>query len=191
MSAKMVIPQTEADNGFGLLKDIVAMVKNPDAIDEAYQRRLDAVKLNEAEIKKAEEARVIIAQAEAIKEQQKQEWARLEAAKIEHDGAVKIFGEHVLKDNSRFNEWEDRLTKKQKEQESVDIRHAQERKELDKRAKDIEDSHNEWERSHEAAKKALAESQENHRIEIEKLLVEKNKIKAKAARLAAEAQKDD
>jgi hypothetical protein len=192
MSAKMIIiPQEEADKGFGLLKDIVEMVKNPDAIDKAYQRRLEAVKLTEDEIKKSEEARIVIANAAAIKDQQQQEWARIEATKIEHDGAVKMFGEYVLRGNARFKEWEDRLNEKQKAQDAKDSQHAKERINLDNRAKDIEDNHAEWERTHKADNEALVAAKEATRLEAEKVVVEKAKVKAKAARIAAEAQKDD
>ncbi len=192
MSGSMrIIQQDEADKGFGLLKDIVEMVKNPKAIEAAYEARRKGAQLTDDEVAKATEARAIIAQADALREELKQGHAGLEAAKIEHTGTVKMFGDQVIKESARLNEWEGKLTDKQEKQDATDSRHNQERENLDARAREIEAKHTEWLADYDKRMETIFQTEASQKTENDRMAALAAKLKAKAARVAAEAQRDD
>jgi len=187
MSAKMIIPQAEADQGFGLLKDIVEMVKNPKAIDEAYERRRKAAQMSDDEINKAAEARALIAKADSLKDELKQKEDAIAASKIQHESNVLSHNQSVQKDNDRLNEWEKRLIAQASKQDEVDRVQAEAKKALVARAKEIEDNHAAWEITSKQREDAIA-GKEAAQKDIDAVHKKENeRLKAKAARLAAEA----
>lgn len=191
MSAKMMMNQTQADDGFGLLKDIVAMVKNPKAIDEAYEQRRKAVALNEEEIKKAEDARSLIAKADSLRAELRLEKDAITNAREEHEKGMKLHAEHVAAENKRLSDWETSLNNEKNTHAENVKKHTESVAALVAEEKRIKDSHAEWEvkaKEKEDAQKAVDVAQ---KAEAERLAEVAKKQKEKAARLAKEAAKDD
>lgn len=186
-----VMPAVEADQGFGLLKDIVEMVKNPKAIDEAYERRRKAAQLSDDEVKKAEEARALMAQADALKDELQQHADALAAARAGHLNAVSIHTQQVESENARLAEWEVRLNEAASTQAEQNQRLAEERKKLDDRAAQIEASHAARMDEYNEKLSAMSEVTMLQNERNTRLIAWETKLKAKAARLAAEAQSEE
>jgi len=190
MGAQMIIPQAQADDGFSLLKDIVAMVKNPDAIDEAYQRRLDAAKLTDDEVAKANEARALIAQAAQLKADLNQQQAIIEADKISLSSDISAFETRKQSEADRLKKWEDELS-------TAAVAHTESERKNQETAKALEDQKT-WLESDYAAKvqslndkeMALNGVAEAQKAEDARLATFRDQLKDKAGKLAALAQSD-
>jgi len=190
MGAQMIIPQAQADDGFSLLKDIVAMVKNPDAIDEAYQRRLDAAKLTDDEVAKANEARALIAQAAQLKADLNQQQAIIEADKISLSSDISAFETRKQSEADRLKKWEDELS-------TAAVAHTESERKNQETAKALEDQKT-WLESDYAAKvqslndkeMALNGVAEAQKAEDARLATWRDQLKDKAGKLAALAQSD-
>lgn len=190
MSAIRIMPTGEADQGFGLLKDIVEMVKNPKAIDEAYEARSKAAKLSDDEIAKANEARDLIAQADSIRAELKEREDVLNLALSEHENKVSIDIERVKGENSQLDARENRLNQIAAQQE-LDFQKNKEANDLlDKRTVKIESDSSQLLEQYDEKIAILAETEEAQEEEDARLKNWAEKLRAKAARLAAEAQSD-
>lgn len=190
MSAKMIIPQAEADQGFGLLKDIVEMVKNPKAIDEAYERRKQAAQLTDDEVAKAESARALIAQSDALRTEIQGHYDAIGKAQQDLTTNVDTYSQHVESENTRLSEWEARLQVIADTQAAVAATQKDSSAALDKRSKDIEDAHAKWGVDCKTREDAISATSLLQKSEDDRLATWAKKLKDKAARLAAEAQSD-
>ena len=187
MSASMrIIPQDEADKGFGLLKDIVEMVKNPKAIEEAYEARRKGAQLSDDEVAKAAAARALIAQANNLQEALKQKEAALEAAQLAHSGNVSSHAQKVSVEQKRLADLEEKLNGVTKQQQDKDVAHASERKELDKRAQAVIDNELSLTSKYDALATAETASKVVQQKESARLAAWEKKLKAQAAGIAAE-----
>lgn len=188
MSAQIrIMPAAEADQGFSLLKDIVEMVKNPKAIDEAYARRKKAAELTDEEVTKSAEARALIVKADDLLASLKQREDALLASKAEHDEMVSNQAKLAQAEKARLMEWESRLSEVASQQEQKERELADKNKAVDQRAIEIEAQHSIWQKSYEDRLAAISETEALHKAESERLAELEKKYKAKAARLAAEA----
>ncbi len=185
-----IMPSAEADQGFSLLKDIVDMVKNPKAIDEAYEARRKAAELTDDEVAKSEEARALIAQADSLRDELKKREDALESAKTEHNNAVFIHIQNVQSDNLRLSERQSQLDTIAEQQAENDKKQAEDRKNMEIEIQSAKDDL--------AGKEKILDSQreENENLkltnqeEANRLAEWAKKLKAKAARVAAEAESD-
>lgn len=192
MGAQMrIIPASEADQGFGLLREIVEMVKNPSAIDDAYERRRKAEALSESEIRKALEARAFINQEVALKAELKTREDNLATARAKHESDVGAHLERVASKEAHFAELE-------KQYSSVAAQQGGAQKDLEKktsaveaRAKQIEDDLVAKEADYNARLKAIEDTEKEQQAENDRLIAERLKMRAKAERLASIAQIDD
>lgn len=191
MSAIRIMPQDEADAGFGLLKDVIEMVKNPKAIDEAYAQRRKAVQLNEDEIKKAEDARALIAKADALNKK----FADMETALAEkikkHKEEVEFFDARSAADTKRLTDWEAALGAKEDKQKEIEDGHNAMRKRLDEREQEIEAAHAQWLADQADTAKENADNKKTNEDEKVRLAALAEKLKAKAEKLAALATADE
>lgn len=186
-----IMPAGDADQGFGLLKDIVDMVKNPDAIDEAYERRREAAKLTDVEVQKAEDARALIASADALAAALKTREDVIIADREEHIAAVKEFAEHVQAETTRLNEREVNLNQGNGELNAAKLALDSDRKEFESRSAKLDidaAARSENLTSREAAIKNTESVQEEESI---RLAAWRDKLTAKAAKLVAVAESDD
>jgi len=182
-----IIPQEEADKGFGLLKDIVEMVKNPKAIDEAYERRLKAVQLSQDEILKYEEARVLISKADELREELGKKTIELENEKKVHEKNVAFLQSELKKKEDFLNDWNSQLNATALAHEEVEKNNSLKKKELDEGYRSLSiDSKNLLE---EYNKKnfSLSQTKESLQEEADRLSSWETRLKAKATRLAAVA----
>lgn len=182
-----IMPTEEVDQGFGLLKDIVEMVKNPKAIDEAYERRRKAAELTDDEVKKADEARALIEQAEALRNELKKENDALEARKSAHETNVLIHRQHVDAETKRLTEWEERLDIIKKQQDETSQSHIKERADIDADARKVKEDKDKKEAEFLLRERAVKDGKAANIKEAERLAELAAKLKAKAARLAVEA----
>lgn len=190
MSAQIIISQPEADEGFGLLKDIVAMVKNPKIIDEAYARRSEAVKLNEEEIKKAESDRSLMAKADDLRVELQKKEDDIAEIKKKHEDAVSKHGENVKANNARLTEWETRLNTVTAQQVETSRKQLDKEAEFDVRMKEAEKVQKARELDLQRREEVVAQVDEAQKLESDRLIAEDKRLKQKAARIAAEASKD-
>lgn len=118
MSAQMrIIPPSEADAGFGLLKDIVALAKNPNAIEAAYAETRKQAALTEEQQKKYAEAVAFMNNYDEKKKEIEEAAADLDRRQNEHARNVeKNNAEHTRKHNE-LQEWEARNRAKEIELE--------------------------------------------------------------------------
>ncbi len=190
MGAQMIIPQAQADEGFSLLKDIVAMIKNPDAIDEAYQRRLDAAKLTDDEVAKADAARDLIAQGDELKAALDQKADALAADRSVHENNVNQFENYKQTETARLTEWASQLETAAVAHTETEKKNQIDAKSNDERAAQIEADANA--RQQELDAQALAQSgvAEAQKAEDARLAAWRDQLKDKAAKLAALAQSD-
>lgn len=182
-----IMNSDEANQGFGLLKDIVDMVKNPKAIDDAYERRRKAAELTDDEVAKSEEARALIAQADELKKSLQESAESILAEKSMHETNISNFNSKVQSENSRLKEWEDKLNTIAIEQEENAQKHLQAREDLLAESKKNKDSQNEREEKINFRENQVKEVEFANTKEAERISTWEQKLREKAARLAAEA----
>lgn len=187
----MFMSQPEADQGFGLLKDIVEMVKNPKAIDEAYEARRKAAELTDDEVKKSGEARALIKQADDLRDEIAHKESLLEASRIEHSSKVAMHTTHANAEIARLKEWEDRLISKESQLAQTQTTMEAAALGLKQRETDIQSGHVEWEARYNQRIASVAETETAQKAEQDRLTELRLKLRAKAQRLSAEAEKDD
>lgn len=187
---RMIIPQAEADQGFSLLKDIVDMVKNPKAIDEAYERRRKAAELTNDEVAKSEEARALITQGDALREELRKREDAIVTGREQLDKDIANHAAAVQADNERLKRFADALNEQQALQADVDKKHSQEADALAARAKQIEADHADWMKRHDDRLKSISDTETAQKAEQQSLNELRLKLLAKAKRLAAEAEMD-
>lgn len=191
MSVQMrIIPPSDADQGFGLLKDIVDMVKNPKAIDEAYERRRKAAALSEKEIEQSELARSFIASADALKKELQEREGHIAAAEKEHEKNMAAHVQRVESESTRLAEWENRLNSIAANQEQVDKNYSDIRKVLDARTAEIEKSHADWQKRYDERVAAIVQKEQSQKEEDTRLAEVGKRLRDKAAKLADLAQSD-
>ncbi len=189
MSA-IVIPQAKADEGFGLLKDIVDMVKNPKAIDEAYERRRKAAQLSDDEVQKSEAARALIAQADQLRNEFEQKSQEVEKASIALNAKTLAHLDQVKGTTDKMQAWEDQLNSAALQQADAAKALENDRRANAKRATEIEDAHVQWQKQFDDRLSLITKTENAQKLENTRLAEWADKLKAKAARLAAEAQLD-
>lgn len=188
MSAQIrILPQSEADQGFGLLKDIVEMVKNPKAIDEAYERRRKAAQMTDAEVVKADEARALIAKGDVLKNELEEQKKSLDIAKSEHESTISLHLQHAQSASARLAEWESRLN-------SISEHNTKNENDLIEEKRKFSEETKKHQEEIEVAKANILSQKEDIKNEIlinksekGKLIAWEERLKAKAGRLAAEA----
>lgn len=191
MSAQMrVMPTNEADQGFGLLKDIVDMVKNPDAIDEAYKRRQDAAKLSDEEVAKAEAARALIARADSLAASLSTREDALVADRTEHITTVKEFSEKVQAETTCLNEREAALNAIAESQATAVNALKNDRDSLNADIAKFDNDAQSKNDALNARENAIKDKEQSQKEEDDRLSVWADRLKAKAGRLMAEAQSD-
>lgn len=118
MSAQMrIIPPNEADAGFGLLKDIVALAKNPNAIEAAYAETRKQAALTEEQQKKYAEAIAFMNNYETKKKELEDAAADLDRRQNEHARNVERNNAEHTRTHNELQEWEARNRAKEIELE--------------------------------------------------------------------------
>ena len=192
MGAQMVIvPQDSVDQGFGLLKDIVEMVKNPKAIEEAYQAQRKAAELTVGEIKEAEEARTLIAQAKDLR-------AELESARDLLDADRERHVQEMANAVAANKKTEDSLGRLSSELEAISVSQVEmasmlkaDRKKMEDQIRDSEIALSNRSAELDAREMAIKDGEDANTQEAERLAKLAEKLKAKASRLAKEAEIDE
>jgi len=174
------------------LKDI-----NPSDIKALEETRRKEAALTETELAKLAESRAYIAQADSLYSELKKERDALSQIKKEHEDKVSAFSTQVQAENKRLSDWEAKLnaisaqqletfslfSQKEKaladERRQIEIDAATAQADLNKKVAQIDISLKEIEKKESLNAK-----------EAERISAWEAKLKAKAARLAAEAQSD-
>lgn len=190
MGAKMIISQPEADQGFGLLKDIIDMVKNPKAIDEAYERRRKAAQLSDDEVEKSEEARALIAKADSLRADLQTKQNAIEDARAEHGRKILQHVEDMKAKSAAMTEWETRLNTITAQQVETSRKQIDKENSFDARVSEIENAQKERELDLQRREEVVAQTDKAQKLESDRLIAEDKRLKQKAARIAAEASKD-
>ncbi len=191
MSAKMMITQAQADDGFSLLKDIVAMVKNPDAIDDAYKRRLEAAKLTDDEVAKAASARALIEKADSLKDALQKRESSLQAAEIAHGSAVEEHRRRVQADTDKLKKLEEQLQIKEDSHTANVSKLIAERDKLNSDAQLAKELSAAKEQELADRERSIESMKVAQKAESDRLEEIRKKQKEKAERLAREAAKDE
>lgn len=186
-SQTRIIPQDEADQGFGLLKDIIEMVKNPKAIDEAYKRRSEAAKLTDDEVAESTEARALILRAGALRDELKKREDELEAAKAEFSNLVTVSDKKASTRESALNDRGAALDLISGQQENAEKSLAESRAKLESEIAQAKAALDKRESDLAAREKQLTDATATNAANSARISDWEAKLKAKAARLAAEA----
>ena len=187
----MIIPQARADEGFALLKDIVEIVKNPKAIDEAYEARRKAAELSEDEIAQAEEARSLIAQADSVRASLKE---REDAIAVAHEQLMEKMSEFdskAEKENVRLSQWDADLKSVESQQAAMAQSLKDAKDAPDKRVSEIEVGQKGWEERYNQRLEIIANKEQAQKEEDSRLADVAKKLRDKAAKLANIAQSDE
>lgn len=191
MSAQIRIMTTaESDQGFGLLKDIVDMVKNPKAIDAAYEARKKAAALSDEEVTRAEEARKFMEQADSIKSDLKKQYDDLASQKSDHDNTVSAFSSFMATEKSRLTQWEIKLNSESQNLDQISKDHVATSASLDAKVSKIDSDHSQWEKEYNEKVIQVKETEKSQEEYQKKLIDWENRLKSKAERLTKEASSD-
>lgn len=191
MGAQIIIPQEKADEGFSLLRDIVEMVKNPKAIDDAYERRRKAAMLSDDEVAKSEAARALIAEADALRDDIKLREDNLAAEIAAHSQAVSDFTANSAEARDSLEKRGDELALIASAQAETAAVQKFEQEKISVRAAEIESARLEWEKRYDERVALIAEEEQAQKEERSKLNDERKKIREKAEKLANLAQSDE
>lgn len=186
-SQQRIITNEEADQGFGLLKEIVDMVKNPKSIEDAYSRRRKAAELTDTELEKSNKARDFIAKYDALLDELKQREDALELAKNEHNNAVIALKEKTDGLNTTLATRSSELDVISAHQNNVSDALALDRKRLTEEMEKLRISIEARAISLNIREKAIVDGEAANAKELTRLSGLEEKLKAKASRLAAEA----
>lgn len=104
-----VIPQEELNAGFNLLKDIVAITKNPELIDAAHKRALDSAALTKEEQDKLVIARSLIADGDRLASELKKREDAIVETETAFGNSKKEFDQRVTSENLRLTNLEGSL----------------------------------------------------------------------------------
>lgn len=186
-----IMQQNEADQGFSLLKDIVEMVKNPAAIDEAYERRQKAAQLTDEEVAKSTEARAIISQADEFKAGLKQKEDQLAADRDSLNNDIASVKNNAIAETLRLTNWAAQLndiaTQQAKDHDII----VQQTSDLVTQKQKLDEHENLWEIDYKNRIDAVTQIEQDQKDEDQRLADWAARLKAKAASLATLAQQDE
>lgn len=186
-AAQRIVTDSEADIGFGFLKDIIEMVKNPKGIDEAYARRQKAAQLTDEEVIKSQEARTLIASADELRKVLKQREDDLEVAKSDQKNAFDDEFKKIKSATESLENREKELAKLASEQEGYAVKLKERSDALDLASEMLESKKAELDRAFNDKKSQQDATEIRQKEEDARLTEWAAKLKAKAQRLAAEA----
>lgn len=190
-SAQRVLTTEEADNGFSLLRDIVGMVKNPKAIDEAYERRRKAAELTDDEVAAANDARAFIARADALRTELKQREDSLDAAKAEYEKTATARAASFQEECATLDVRKLELDATAQQQAQTEAAQQSARDKLNEDLKAGNAALDARSADLDAREKIIKSGEDANAQKAQRLAELQSKLQAKAARLAAEASKDD
>ena len=180
-----IIPQDEADAGFSLLKNILEIVKNPQAVEEAYEIRRKAVALTDEEIAKGIAGRALIAQADSLRDELQKKEDALSAEKLKHEDNVAASKADFDKKSKDLQDWADKLSERENGHREIEDRHKEAKAKLETDASAMRAAYAE-QMGEIAAKKSAAEQAVAAAAQQKQKLAEwESKLKEKAAKLAA------
>lgn len=183
----MVVAQviTQREDLADILKELKDI--NPNHIIELEKTKRIQAALTETELAKMSEARAYLSKYDfTLSEFQKRE-AALAIATTDHENNISIFNDHVESENTRLNEWETRLNSIIEQQNAIDSALIKKQdafktdteqfaKNCDTRIVQLD-----------LREKDIRAGEEANAKEAKRISEWESKIKAKAARLAAEA----
>lgn len=105
-SSQRVIPQAELDQGFGLLKDIIAIIKDPKAMEAAHEAAREQAQLTEAEQNKVIEARAFYSDADEKAVEYRTREDAIFSGEDELNRKKGEFTAHVESEELRLKNWE-------------------------------------------------------------------------------------
>lgn len=184
MSAQIrIMPTEEADKGFALLRDIVEMTKNPKAIEQAYEARRKAAALTDDEIAKADAARALISQADAMQTEIKKQQDAVDTKKAEHLKNIAAFEEKLKVLDTKAADLAivsatHEETAKNNEREAIRLQEVSQKIESDRADQNAKIV---------ARENAVKEKELSSEKEVIRLTDWENKIKEKAKKLASVA----
>lgn len=171
----------EFEQGTSLLKDIIDMVKNPKAIDDAYERRRKAEALTLEEANKAIEARILIGRADSLRKELGEREAALELKKAEHNKAT----DELQKEKDAVALREKEVLATTARQEETDKKHIEIKAQLEADALQLKSIHEARSVSLDARENAIKEKDALSEQEKSRLADWEKKLKEKANKLAA------
>lgn len=134
-------PREELESGIGFLKDIIAIIKNPKALDDAHEEAIKKIALNESEVAKLAQARKLIAEGDKIKEELAKREDAIKADKDVHEAIKKGFEHYKNSEELRLGNLVKELKDKHNEHEAVRAQLATTKTELDNRKKIQDDQY--------------------------------------------------
>lgn len=187
MSAQMAILQRED------LAEILTALKDisPSDIKQLEEAKRTQAQLTETELAKISEARAYIIKYDSLVSDMKKKEDALTLAKSEHETTVSVFDGRVESENKRLAEWETRLDGIAKDQAKITADQAEERKKIDA---DIKKNNAELDARSGALDSREDEIENSETLnvkEAQRLATWEAKLKAKAVRLAKEAEIDE
>jgi hypothetical protein len=136
----MAINQRIFQQGDGLdtLRDLVEIVKNPKLIEAAHDTHRKQLALTVDEQARVEEAKGFIAKHRDLDKGLRDREEALIIAQQEHATALENFNTHRTNETARIEDASNAIVEKSKDQAAVDVKHAQERTEIERNRKDVE-----------------------------------------------------
>lgn len=187
MSAQMTLSQKM--DGLEVLKQLLS-IKREDVIATQEEARRQ-IQLTQEEQGKVAEARAYIAKYNDLAAALEQRATAVGESKKTLDKEIEDFTGKVVLENTRLIEWEKQLKSVTEQQAATDKTHKDTAGALDRRSQEIDSNHANWQAAYDKRVEAVTAKEVAQKQENERLAEIAKKLKAKAARLAAEAQADE